>query len=88
MTVKDYEMSVVLSATTGIMLTHTKAGDCGGLKDLASHLNVSPDHLPQAVFAQHPELNVDTSAVTNWESWKQDMINRFGPTLKFDGRGD
>jgi len=83
-----YPMGVVLSATTGRMLTSIPVGGWRGLKDLAYHLSATPETLPQAVFAQHPELDVDTSGVTDWELWLHDMVQRFGDALKFEGRGE
>ena len=86
--VRAFPMAVILSATTGIMITSIKVDDFRGLKALARHLDVDPCGLPQAIFAQHPELDVDTSGVTDWNNWMMDMVAQYGPALSFKGKGD
>jgi len=86
MTTKTYPMSVILSATTGRMITSIPVSGYRGLKDLAEHLGVLYEDMPQAIWKQHPELNVDTSHVTDWNDWMLDMVKEFGPALEFEGR--
>ena len=81
---KQYPMSVVLSATTGIMLTRIKMSAPLSVKDLLGHIRAYPEDVPRAIFLQHPELDVDTSRVTDWTAWVHDMEQRFGTTVEFD----
>ena len=82
-----YPISVVLSATTGVCMTSISFSGWRGIKDLCHHLNASPENVAAKIFEQHPELDVDTSSVTDWENWMLDMRKQFGGSLKFEGRG-
>ena len=80
-----YPMSVILSATTGRMLTSIKVAEWRGLEDLYYHLDANPETVAAKVLEQHPELDVDVSNVEDWPVWVEEMRQRFGDALKFEG---
>ena len=82
-----YSTRVVLTALTGIKLSHIPVSGYRGLKDLCYHLEANPRTVRDVILEQHPELDVNYPG-GDLEVWVEEMEARFGVALKFEGIGE
>jgi len=84
---RAYPLGVLLSATTGKTISEVPVDGFRGLHELTAFIGADPDTVGLFVLARHPELAVDTSKVTDWDKFLEDMVRKFGPSLPIRGAG-